>query len=149
MKNLLFAVCFVACSLWLATTSTEAESVQPDAVDSIAASASTDHNAKYQSLVQELKVLRDGLTEKQAELVKLRHKWTVSKGRTPTEQEVKDFEAKRAKGEVTVEDNPYVNKSAISSPARARAAYYQKLAEIKKDRERVLHLEQELDALKR
>jgi hypothetical protein len=148
MKNLLIAICFIACSLWLASTSTEAQSEQPGSANPIAASESTGTNTQYQSLAQELKTLQDGLVVKQAELAKLRHKWTVSKGRTPTGQEVKDFEAKRAKGEATAEDNPYVNKSPLSSPVRARAAYYVKLAEIKKDRERVGRLQQEIGALR-
>jgi hypothetical protein len=149
MKNLLIAICFVALPLWLATTSTEAQSVQSGSADSITGSESKDGNAKYQSLVQEIKMLQEGLIVKQAELAKLRHKWTVSKGRKPTEEELKEFEEKRAKGEGKVEDNPYVNKTPLSSPARWRAAYYEKLAEITKDRERLIRLEQELDAQKR
>jgi hypothetical protein len=149
MRNLLFAICFVTLLFWLTTTMAEAQSVQPGPADSIAGSESKDPNAKYQILMQELKMLQEGLAVKQAELAKLRHKWTVNKGRTPTKEELKEFEEKRAKGVVKVEDNPYVNKSPLSSPGRWREAYYEKLAEINKDKERSICLEQEIDALKR
>jgi hypothetical protein len=148
MKKLLFAICFVALPLWLAATLTVAQSEQPGSAGSIAGSESKVRNAKYQSLVQELKILQDGLAVKQAELAKLRHKWTVNKGRTPTADEIKTFEEKRAKGAVKVGDNPYINKNPLSSPGRWRAAYYEKLAEINRDKERSIRLEQELDALK-
>lgn len=127
----------------------EARSAQPAPADSAAGVESKDGNAKRQGLVLELKALQDGVAAKRAELAKLRHKWMVSKGRTPTEEEVKEFEEKRAKGKATAEDNPYVNKNPLSSPARWRAAYYEKLAEIKKEKERAALLEQEIDALTR
>ena len=149
MKNLLIAICFVAFSLWLTTTLTEAQSVQTGSADSIVGSGSKDSNAKYQSLVQEIKMLKEGLIVKQDELTKLRHKWIVSKGRKPTAADLKDLQEKRAEGEVKVDDNPYVNKTPISSSACWRAAYYEKLAEITKDKERLILLERELDAQKR
>ena len=149
MKNLLITICFVAFSLWLTTTLTEAQSVQTGSADSIAGSESKDSNVKHQSLVQEIKMLKEGLIVKQDELAKLRHKWIVSKGRKPTEAELKDLGENMAKGEVKVDDNPYVNKTPVSSPARWRAAYYVKLAEITKDKERLILLERELDAQKR
>jgi hypothetical protein len=147
MKNLLFAICFVALPFWLVATLTEAQSVQPGSADSTAASEAKGRNAKYQSLAQELNSLHEGLAVKQAELAKLRHKWTVNKGRTPTAEEIKTFEEKRAKGAVKVEDNPYINRNPLSSPGRWRAAYYKKLDEINKDKERANRLEQELDEL--
>jgi len=148
MKKILFAVCFVALPLWLSAGLTEAQSEQPVSADSTAGSKGKEQNAKYQALQQELKMLRDGLKVKEAELARLRHKWTVNKGRTPTADEIKTFEEKRAKGPVTVEDNPFVNQNALSSPGRWRAAYYEKLAEINRDKERAKSLEKELDALK-
>ena len=149
MKNLLITICFVAFSLWLTTTLTEAQSVQTGSADTIAGSGSKDGNAKYQSLVQEIKMLKEGLIVKQEELAKLRHKWIVSKGRKPTAKDLKGLAEKRAEGEVKVDDNPYVNKTPISSPARWRTAYYEKLAEINRDKERLSLLERELDAQKR
>lgn len=144
MKKQLFAICVVAIALWMPPPWTEAQSAQPASVDSIAGSESKDRDTKEQRLAQELKMLREGLAIKQVELAKLRHKWIVSKGRTPTEEELKIFEEKRASGEVKAEDNPYVNKTPLSSPGRWRAAYYKKLAEINKDKERLIRLEHEL-----
>ena len=144
MKKQLFAICVVAIAFWLRPPMTEAQAAQPGSADSVADSESKDHNTKEQSLAQELKMLREGLAIKQAELARLRHKWIVSKGRTPTEEELKIFEEKRAAGEVKAEDNPYVNKTPLSSPGRWRAAYYEKLAEINKDKDRLIRLEHEL-----
>ena len=104
--------------------------------------------SKSQALAQELKLLQDGLAVKEAELATLRHKWTVSKGRTPTKEEIAEFEKKRAKGAVKVEDNPYINKSALSTPARKRAAYHAELDAIAKDKAAIALLEQEIAALK-
>jgi len=142
MKKLLFAICFVALPLWLPAGLSQAQPEQ------ITGPAAKEQNAKHQALDQELKMLRDGLKVKEAELARLRHKWTVNKGRTPTADEIKTFEAKRAKGPVKVEDNPFVNNNPLSSPGRWRAAYYKKLAEVNKDKERANSLEKELDALK-
>src|SRR3990172_349351 len=141
MKKQLFAICVVAFAFWLRPPMIEAQAAQPGSADSIAGSESKDHNTKEQSLAQELKMLREGLAIKQAELAKLRHKWIVNKGRTPTEEELKIFEEKRAAGGGKVEDNPYVNKTPLSSPGRWRAAYYEKIAEINMDKERLLRLE--------
>jgi hypothetical protein len=148
MRKILFSVCFVAFPFWLSAALTEAQSGQPGSADSSTVREAKDQNAEYQSLVQELNTLRDGLAVKQAELDKLRHKWTVNKGRMPTAAEIKKFEEKRAKGPVTVEDNPFINKNPLSSPSRFRAAYFKKLAEINDDEVRVKMLEKELDALK-
>ena len=136
MKSLLVAFCFLVLQLGLAFSLPETQAAQPDQI------------AKSESLTQEVKKLQQELAVKQEELGKLRHKWAVNKGRTPTKQEIADFEEKRAKGAVKVEDNPYINKSPISSPGRWRAAYYAKLAEIDQVKERLVLLEQELAALK-
>jgi hypothetical protein len=148
MRKILFSVCFVALSFWLSAALTEAQSGQPGSADSNTVREAKDQNAKHQSLVQELDTLRDELTVKQAELANLHHKWTVNKGRMPTADEIKTFEEKRAKGPVTVEDNPFINKNPLSSPSRFRAAYFKKLAEINDDEVRVKLLEKELGALK-
>jgi hypothetical protein len=142
MKKLIFAICFVALPLWLSAGLTQAQPGQT------AGTGSKERSAQYQALDQELKMLRDGIAVKEAELARLHHKWTVNKGRTPPADEVKAFEAKRAKGPVKVEDNPYINKNPLSSPGRWRAAYYEKLADVNKDKERANSLEKELDALK-
>ena len=106
--------------------------------------ASKPGNAK---LGQELKRVKQSLSKKKEELEKLHHKWSVARGRTPTQDEVKEFEKKLASGKVTPEDNPYVNRSALSLVGAARAAYYQKLEEIRKDEERLSQLERETQAL--
>jgi hypothetical protein len=105
-------------------------------------------NQKLQALIQELKQLQEGLAAKEAELARLRHKWIVNKGRKPTKEELAEFEEKRKKGKLKPEDNPYINKSPLSSPARARAAYYEKKAEIEKDKARAALLERQISALK-
>lgn len=92
----------------------------------------------------ELKGLKEGLDTKRKELERLRHKWSVAKGRTPSDEEVKEFEKKRAEGKASFKDNPYVNRKPLSSPGPARAAYYNKLEEVRKDEERVRQLEQQL-----
>jgi hypothetical protein len=102
--------------------------------------------SKSQALAREVKLLQEGLAVKEAELATLRHKWTVSKGRTPTKEEILEFEKERAKGAVKVDDNPYVNKSALSTPARKRAAYFAKLDAITKDKAAIALLEQEIAA---
>jgi len=99
---------------------------------------------EYARLSRELQALRQALPGKRQELARLKHKWKVAKGRTPTEKELKEFEEKRAKGEATFQDNPYINKKPLSTPGPARLAYYKKLEEIEHDEERVSQLEQEL-----
>jgi hypothetical protein len=141
MKKRRLAMCIAALALWAATGLAEAgasasPSVQPDAAASTAGAA------------RELTALREGLAAKKEELAKLHHRWMVSKGRTPTAAELKEFEKKRAKGAVKPEDNPYVTKSALSTPGRWREAYYKKLEEIKRDEERAARLEQELQGVK-
>jgi len=103
--------------------------------------------AKYERLSSELQQLEAGLPAKKEELARLHRKWVVAKGRMPTAKELKAFEEKSAKGAVKVEDNPYVNKSALSTPGRHRMAYFQKLNEIKADEERIAILRNEINAL--
>lgn len=98
-------------------------------------------------LGQELQKLQDGLPAKQKDLEMLRRKWTVSKGRTPTEKEKEDFEKKRAKGEVS--DNPYINKNPLGAPGLDREAYFRKLEDVRKDEARIAQLRKELDSLNR
>jgi len=100
-------------------------------------------------LAGELKKLEDGLASKNEELGRLRRKWVVVKGRTPTDAELEKYEKKRVKGDATVADNPYVNKSPLSSPGRYREAYYRKLEEIRRDEERIAQLRNEISSLKR
>ena len=120
----------------------------PAAVAAPAASAANDSQAvrseEKEQLEEELKSLRAGLAAKKKELDRLHHKWSVVKGRTPTEEEVEAFEKKRAKGTATFKDNPYVNKKPLSSPGPARIAYFKKLEEVRRDEEKVRQLEQEL-----
>ncbi len=94
----------------------------------------------------ELNQLREDLAAKQAELARLRRKWQLAKGRNPSREEIKEFEKKRAEGKSTFKDNPYVNKSPLSSPIPARVAYLKKLEEVQKDEERIRQLEQQLKA---
>ena len=65
----------------------------------------------------------------------------------PTADELKTFNEKSAEGEVKLEDNPYVNKSALSTPGRHRMAYFQKLNEIRADEERIVTLRNEINAV--
>lgn len=51
-------------------------------------------------------MLQDELSVKMEELVRLRRRWSASKGRIPTREEIEEFEKKRAKGEAKAEDNP-------------------------------------------
>lgn len=103
--------------------------------------------SRSKTLTAELKALKEALPAKQAELAKLRHRWMVAKGRTPTAAEIKEYEAKKAKGKATAGDNPYVTKTPLSNPAPYRAAYYKKLEEVTRDQEQIARLEQELAAL--
>jgi hypothetical protein len=102
---------------------------------------------KHERLSSELRQLESGLPAKKTELVRLHRKWVVAKGRMPTAEELKTFEEKSAKGAVKVEDNPFVNKSALSTPGRHRFAYFQKRNEISADEERIATLRNELNAL--
>ncbi|UFS70923.1 hypothetical protein LPW11_01765 [Geomonas sp. RF6] len=102
---------------------------------------------EYARLRQELKGAETGLVAMREELPKLRHKWVVKKGRTPTEKEIKEFEEKLAKGKAKPEENPYYNQTPLTTPAPARAAYYAKLEEIRRSEERIARLKQELSDL--
>ena len=99
-------------------------------------------------LSQELKGLQARLAAKKKELARLYHKWSVAKGRTPTKEEIEEFEKKRAAGKATFKDNPYVSKNPLSRPAPARLAYFRKLEEVRKDEEKLRRLEMELQALR-
>jgi hypothetical protein len=144
------AIRIIALALWAVTGLTGAGAAsasqpgQPDA----GVSADGARTRTFDSVARELKSLQEGLAAQKAELAQLRHKWTVTKGRVPTEKELKDFEKKKAKGEAKPEDNPYFNKNPLSSPGRWREAYYRKLEEVRKDEERATRLERELDGLK-
>lgn len=92
----------------------------------------------------ELQTLEEGLPAKYAELAQLHRKWVLAKGRVPTAAEIKTFQEKLAKGKATAADNPYINKNALNSVGRSRAAYFKKLAEIKADEARIAQLRQEL-----
>ena len=155
------AVCCVAIALCLTASLAGAQSGQPGAVELGApgaqslspasgerGAADTPGAANYLALTAELKQLQAGLVAKEAELERLHHRWLVSKGRTPTAKEIQEFEAKRAKGKAKAEDNPYVNTSALSTPARWRAAYYDKLAEVTRNKERSASLERQIEDLK-
>ncbi len=91
----------------------------------------------------ELQALEEGLPAKYRELAQLRRKWVLAKGRTPTAAELETYREKLAKGTATAADNPYVNKSALNSVGRRRAAYYKKLAEVRADESRIAQLRQE------
>ena len=147
MKKRPLAIWIIALSLWAATASgaaSDSQAVPPDA-----GARANERSAKYDGVSRELKTLEEGLAVMKGELARLRRKWTVTKGRTPTDDELKEFEKKRAKGEVKSEDNPFVNRNALGTPGRWREAYYKKLEEIRKDEERVVLLERELDGLGR
>lgn len=118
--------------------------------DSPSVQTARDGNAgqtKYESLSSELRQLESELPAKKKELARLHRKWVVAKGRMPTTKELKTFEEKSAKGPVKVADNPFVNKSPLSSPGRYRVAYFQKLEEIRADEVRIATLRNEINAL--
>ena len=120
----------------------------PEPASAVTAGAADVTRDKEQArLTQELKTLQERLAVKKKELARLHHKWSVAKGRTPSEKEIEEFEEKRAQGKATYKDNPYVNKNALSSPVPARVAYFKKLEEVRKDEERIRQLEQELQRL--
>ncbi|RQW83846.1 MAG: hypothetical protein EHM79_15190 [Geobacter sp.] len=102
---------------------------------------------KYESLNSELQQLESGLPAKKKELARLHRKWVIAKGRMPTTKELKTFEEKSASGPVEIADNPFVNKSPLSSPGRYRVAYFQKLDEIRADEERIATLRNEISAV--
>ncbi|MRR55130.1 MAG: hypothetical protein EG822_11575 [Deltaproteobacteria bacterium] len=103
--------------------------------------------AKYERLSSELRQLESGLPAKKTELARLHRKWVVAKGRMPTSEELKTFNEKSAEGVVKIEDNPYVNKSALSTPGRYRMAYFQKRDEIRADEARIATLRNELHSV--
>lgn len=105
-------------------------------------------SAQRAKLAAELGQVRNSLATRKSELERLQHKWNVARGRTPTLEEAKEFQKKLAEGKATDKDNPYINKNALSSAARARTAYNKKLDEVRQDQARARQLEQELDALK-
>ena len=105
--------------------------------------------ADSRRLREELQKLRDGLPAKREELARLRRKRTVSKGKVPSEKELKTFQEKQSEGDVSFEDNPYVGKSALNSLAAKREAYYKKFEDIRGDEARIEALQKELDTLER
>lgn len=110
--------------------------------------AALGRNAEQRArLSSELKRLQEGFLVKKQELERLQHKWAVVKGRTPTGEELQEYEKKKAEGTATSKDNPYINKSPLSSPAPARAAYYKKLEEVRQDEQKARELESQLQAL--
>lgn len=103
--------------------------------------------AERAKLETELQHLLDGLPGKRTELGNLRRKWIGLKGRTPTPKEIAEFEKKKAKGPVSFADNPYYNKNPLGAPGRAREAYYRKLADVKKDEERIAEIRNALQSM--
>jgi hypothetical protein len=98
-------------------------------------------------LKEEVGKLQEGLISKRTEAAKLHRKWVVAKGRLPSKGELAEFEKKRAQGEVPIADNPFVNKSPLSSPGMYRKAYFLKVEEIKHDEEHVVLLQDKINAL--
>ncbi|GFO68286.1 hypothetical protein GMLC_18650 [Geomonas limicola] len=149
--NKKFASAILAALIWVAAAASAAHCATEGgktAAEPAAKGTAARSSSRSEALALELKTLKDALPAKQAELAKLRHRWLVAKGRTPTAAEIKEYEKKRAKGKVTVEDNPYVTKTPLSNPAPYRAAYYKKLEEVTRDEEEIARLEQQLAALK-
>jgi hypothetical protein len=127
--------------------------LQPEgSVPALSPSSPIEQNAleaRRAELGRDLQKLQDGLPAKRTELEQLRRKWTVIKGRTPSAEEIAEFEKKRAKGEAGEKDNPYINRNPLSTPGPAREAYFRKLDEIRTDEALVSQLRKELDALGR
>ena len=97
------------------------------------------------ALAAQLNKVRAELAVEKKELARLRHRWMVKKGRTPTLEEAKSFQKLLAEGKTTERNNPYLAKSPLSAPGSARAAYYKKLEEVQKDEALERRLEQELE----
>jgi hypothetical protein len=147
MKKRLSVITFVLAACFITSLAGVTPAQAASSSGSLADSGAV-KSQEYQALADELKALQDGLAAKEVELAKLRHKWLVSKGRTPTKEEIAAFEKILAQGKAKFEDNPYINKNPLSSPGRWRLAYYEKLAEIDKDKDAIALLEQKIDALK-
>ncbi|MBJ6726695.1 hypothetical protein [Geomesophilobacter sediminis] len=106
--------------------------------------------AEYRRLRTALKETQEELDRNRAELARLKHRWIVQKGRLPTAKEIKEYEEKLAQGKkVKPEENPYVNRNPLSSPARARAAFYGKLEEVRREESHLKQLNDDLAALER
>lgn len=103
--------------------------------------------AENQKLSGELQELLNQLSIKKKELAKLRRKWITVKGRTPSEEELEEFNEQRAEGAVSFEDNPYVNQNPLSSPGIYRKAYYEKLAEVRSVEAKIASLREAIDDL--
>lgn len=140
IKYLAFIIAFSASALAQAA-------ISHSAADSSAASTVDASKTVGDRLNQELKAIREALPGKKKELARLRHKWVVAKGRIPSEKELIELDKKLDKGEVTYENNPYINKNPLSTPGPARLAYYKKLEEVRKDEDRVRRLEKEIQSL--
>lgn len=102
---------------------------------------------EYQKLSGELHALLNQLSVKKKELAKLRRKWIAVKGRTPSEEELEEFNEKRAEEAVSFEDNPYVNKNPLSSPGIYRKAYFEKLEEVRSDEAKIARLREAIGKL--
>lgn len=136
----IITLCITILALSMPSTA-RADSGSPSA---LAVTEGNSGQAKHARLSNELRQLESGLPAKKAELARLHRKWVVAKGRMPTAEELKTFNEKSAEGTVKVEDNPFVNKSALSTPGRHRIAYFQKLDEIRADEKRIATLRNEL-----
>jgi uncharacterized protein DUF4124 len=89
---------------------------------------------RYATLDKELSQLRDGVPAKRDELARLRRRWVISMGKTPTD----NLDA----------PGSFSTQSALSTPGRHRAAYFAKKAEIESDEARIADLESQLQKLK-
>lgn len=141
----IFRILLVSLALSTAVTA-RADTGSPAAPASSEAKAQP---AEYARLAEELNLLEAGLPAKREELARLRRKWVVVKGRMPSAEELKEYKEKQSEGEATVEDNPYMNKSPLSSPGLYRAAYFNKLDEIRSDEARISRLKDELAGMNR
>lgn len=128
-------------------TTSSTPSVTTSSTDAAGRAKEQAKQEEYKKLSNQLKTLQDGLPAKKDELVKLRHKFVVRKGRVPSAKEIKKFESKRTSGSDTAVQNPYVNKNSLTSVGPARAAYYQKLEEVRMDEARIQQLQKELSAM--
>lgn len=102
---------------------------------------------RFTTLREERAVIEESLPKKREELNRLHRRWVISMGRNPSQKELEDFAEKQAEGPVSVEDNPYVNKSRLGAPGRNREAYYAKLQEIRGDEARIEEINKQLEDL--
>lgn len=103
--------------------------------------------AERDRLGKELQKLQEKLAAMEGELERLRRKSIFAKGRSPSRKEIEEYEKKRAKGPVSYNDNPYLNKGPFGTPGLTRETYYKKLDEFRMVEQQIDGLRKEINIL--